>query len=325
MSASRSPSCWPTAPRVAEDALGRDRRSTSSRCRRLRTGRARRKATRCCSNPTAPTVTLEFRAAHGDADAAFQKRALYAARALQHPAPLPPARWSRAACWREWDAANGRLTLSGAAKVLFFNRRILAKQIGLPEDAIDMIENDVGGGFGARGEFYPEDFLDSVRGAPRQPSGEMDRGPSRASDGDESCARGGSPTSRSPARATAPFLALRGEVLIDMGAYMRTNGAVGTRNVAQFMAGPYRVPHVKLDFATLDDQQDAGRHLSRAGPVRDQFFPRAAARHGGARSRHRPRRVPPPQSGPRSGACPTRSRPSRRSTARTSSTAAIIR
>ena len=34
-----------------------------------------------------------------------------------------------------------------------------------------------------------------------------------------------------------------------MGAYMRTNGAVGARNVAQFMAGPYRVPHVKIDSA----------------------------------------------------------------------------
>src|SRR5206468_8342176 len=50
-------------------------------------------------------------------------------------------------------------TVSGAAKVPFFNRRILAKQIGLPESAIEMIENDVGGGYGARGEFYPEDFL----------------------------------------------------------------------------------------------------------------------------------------------------------------------
>ena len=59
----------------------------------------------------------------------------------------------------EWDAAQGRLTVSGGAKVPFFNRRILAKQIGLPEDAIEMMENDVGGGFGARGEFYPEDFL----------------------------------------------------------------------------------------------------------------------------------------------------------------------
>src|SRR5258705_8646313 len=32
-----------------------------------------------------------------------------------------------------------------------------------------------------------------------------------------------------------------------MGAYMRTNGAVGARNVCQFLAGPYRVRDVKID------------------------------------------------------------------------------
>src|SRR5262245_27487015 len=31
--------------------------------------------------------------------------------------------------------------------------------MGLSESAIRMVENDVGGGFGVRGEFYPEDFL----------------------------------------------------------------------------------------------------------------------------------------------------------------------
>ena len=58
----------------------------------------------------------------------------------------------------EWDAARGQLTVYGAAKVAFVNRRVLARR-GLPEGAIRMVENDVGGGFGARGEFYPEDFL----------------------------------------------------------------------------------------------------------------------------------------------------------------------
>ena len=37
--------------------------------------------------------------------------------------------------------------------------------LGLAETQVDMIELDVGGSFGARGEFYPEDLLDSVRGA----------------------------------------------------------------------------------------------------------------------------------------------------------------
>ena len=43
------------------------------------------------------------------------------------------------------------------------------------------------------------------------------------------------------------IIGLRGDVHTDMGAYMRTNGAVGARNIAQFMGGPYRVPHVKID------------------------------------------------------------------------------
>ena len=30
---------------------------------------------------------------------------------------------------------------------------------------------------------------------------------------------------------------------------MRTNGAVGARNIAQFMAGPYRIPDVKVDVS----------------------------------------------------------------------------
>jgi aerobic carbon-monoxide dehydrogenase large subunit len=47
----------------------------------------------------------------------------------------------------------------GAAKVPFFNRRTVAQMMGLSESAVDLIENNVGGGFGARGEFYPEDFL----------------------------------------------------------------------------------------------------------------------------------------------------------------------
>ena len=55
--------------------------------------------------------------------------------------------------------AQGRMTVLGAAKVPFFNRDTLAAMLGLSPAQVDLIENDVGGGFGARGEFYPEDFL----------------------------------------------------------------------------------------------------------------------------------------------------------------------
>jgi carbon-monoxide dehydrogenase large subunit len=148
----------------------------------------------------------------------------------------------------DWDAAKGRLTVSGAAKVPFFNRRILAKQIGLSEHAIEMVENDVGGGFGARGEFYPEDFLIPFAarhvGRPvkwtedrRENLMAMNHAREAEVEVEIACERDGT------------IVALRGHAHADMGAYMRTNGAVGARNIAQFMAGPYRIPNVKLDVS----------------------------------------------------------------------------
>jgi carbon-monoxide dehydrogenase large subunit len=145
-----------------------------------------------------------------------------------------------------WDDTNGKLTIYGAAKVPFFNRRILSAQIGLPVEAIEMIENDVGGGYGARGEFYPEDFLIpfAARHVKRPVKWIEDRrenlmamNHAREEEAilEVACTRDGT------------LIAIRGEVHTDMGAYMRTNGAVGARNVVQFLAGPYRVPHVKLD------------------------------------------------------------------------------
>ena len=59
----------------------------------------------------------------------------------------------------EWDAERARITVSGICKVPFTIRKALAKMMGLPEPSVRMVEYDVGGGFGARGEFYPEDFL----------------------------------------------------------------------------------------------------------------------------------------------------------------------
>src|SRR5439155_19042022 len=103
-------------------------------------------------------LAIKFRAVRGDAARAF-KDAPYVRREsfrVQRHMAMPMETRGLLA---EWDGGRGRLTVNGGAKVLFFNRRTLAKQLGLAEDAIDLVENDVGGGFGARGEFYPEDFL----------------------------------------------------------------------------------------------------------------------------------------------------------------------
>src|SRR5699024_10955913 len=54
---------------------------------------------------------------------------------------------------------QNRLTVYGAAKVVHFNHKILANLLDMDSQNIRLVENDTGGGFGVRGEFYPEDFL----------------------------------------------------------------------------------------------------------------------------------------------------------------------
>jgi len=57
------------------------------------------------------------------------------------------------------DPRAGTLTVWGPTKVPHFNRRVLADLLDYPIERIRFVEPDVGGGFGVRGEFYPEDFL----------------------------------------------------------------------------------------------------------------------------------------------------------------------
>jgi Molybdopterin-binding domain of aldehyde dehydrogenase len=135
-------------------------------------------------------AAMVFTGVKGDADAAFRD-ADYVRRdrfAVQRYTALPMEPRGLLA---EWDAAQGGMTVLGAAKVPFFNRDTLAAMLGLSPPQVDLIENDVGGGFGARGEFYPEDFLIPVRGAACRPPGPLARGPARASDIDEPRAPGG--------------------------------------------------------------------------------------------------------------------------------------
>src|SRR5262249_16764167 len=54
---------------------------------------------------------------------------------------------------------SGRVAVWGGTKVKHFNKGVLASLLGLADDDIRFVETDVGGGFGPRGEFYPEDFL----------------------------------------------------------------------------------------------------------------------------------------------------------------------
>ncbi len=190
-----------------------------------------------------------IRAVRGDADAAFTN-APYTRRehfGVQRHAAVPMEPRGLLA---EWDAEQERITVKGVCKVPFTNRRALAQMMGLPEKSVRMVEYDVGGGFGARGEFYPEDFLIpfAARLLRRPVKWTEDRRENLSAlnhardmecDLEIACERDGT------------ILALRCRAFTDLGAYVRTNGATAARNISQVMSGPYRIPHVRVDVTLV--------------------------------------------------------------------------
>ena len=202
-------------------------------------GRAGAAAVRATGSNRAGILT----AVKGDADAAFRDAA-YARRevfSVQRHSAVPmeprgivarmggrPAR--RASAPPRWRSQPAKSS---------------AKQLGVAEAAIRMVENDVGGGFGVRGEFYPEDFLipfaARINRARRKWIEDRrehflatNHARDVACDLEIACARDGT------------ILGLRGHAKADVGAYLRTNGATGARNTAQILSGPYRVPNIRM-------------------------------------------------------------------------------
>jgi carbon-monoxide dehydrogenase large subunit len=153
----------------------------------------------------------------------------------------------------------------------FANRRILAAMMRLPEDSIEMVEGDVGGSFGVRGEFFPEDFLvpfaAKYLGRPvkwiedrREHLLAVTHARDIACDVEIACSRDGL------------VLGMRAECVVDIGAYFRTTTTVTPRNVAQFMPGPYRVPHYSSRVTVLVSNKSPSGTFRGPGRFESDFF-----------------------------------------------------
>jgi carbon-monoxide dehydrogenase large subunit len=194
-------------------------------------------------------VAITWKAFKGDADEAF-KTAGYVRRERfkiqRHAAMFMEPRGFVA----EWNEAAGKLTVWGAAKTPWHNRRVLAAALGLDVEAVDLIEVDVGGGFGSRGEFYPEDYLipAAAKIVQRPVKWTEDRREHMMS---ANHARDIECEVEMAVTRDGRFIGLRGQAWADIGAYIRTNGSVGPRNVAQYMSGPYCFQHIDIKSSML--------------------------------------------------------------------------
>lgn len=198
---------------------------------------------------TQTNIASIFEARSGDAAEAF-RTAPYVRRetfSVQRHTAMPMETRGLLA---EWDEAASHLTVWGAAKLPFFNRRAIAAMMGLQETAVDYLELDVGGGFGARGEFYPEDFLVafSARHFKRPVKWVEDR---REHFLAIAHAREMEAELEIACELDGSILGMRGTINVDIGAYVRPNGMTPVRNVTQFIAGPYRIANLAFDGRAL--------------------------------------------------------------------------
>src|SRR5499426_3523203 len=95
----------------------------------------------------------------GDTDQALAGAPVVVRERFRHPRQTGAALETRGLLAVPPDPRGGELHLIGSTKCIHINRTILAPIFGLPPGALRLTEVDVGGGFGVRGELYPEDIL----------------------------------------------------------------------------------------------------------------------------------------------------------------------
>jgi CO/xanthine dehydrogenase Mo-binding subunit len=228
-----------------------------------------RRAARTDAPPLFPeagsNVAAAFTVESGDVEAAFAEADIVVERVIRchRHAAVPLETRGLVA---EFDPDADELTVWGVAKIPHINRRILATMLDLSEERIRFIEVSVGGGFGARGEFYPEDFLVPWCAiAYRRPVGWIEDREEHLRTTNHS--REQTHTIALALRADGTFLALRDELINDTGGYVRTHATVVPAMTAGLLPGPYRwsayrcsVSHVVTNKTPAGTYRAPGRY-----------------------------------------------------------------
>jgi CO/xanthine dehydrogenase Mo-binding subunit len=190
----------------------------------------------------------------GDVDAAFRNAHIVVELDLATGRHSGVPMETRGAIAR-YDAARDVLEMHGAAKVPHWNRDRLARMLGRPVDSVQLYEGHVGGGFGIRGEMYPEDVLVCAAAL------KFKRAVKWIEDRREHLiaanhSRQQRHRIRAAVAADGQILGIDDTFFHDNGAYMRTHAATVPDLAAAMLPGPYRVPayratgHIRLTNKT---------------------------------------------------------------------------
>src|ERR1044071_2542436 len=186
------------------------------------------------------TEALVMREGYGDVDAAFASAHAIIALDLDIGRHSGVPLETRGALAR-YDSSRDVLELYGAAKVPHRNRDSLMRMFARSAAGIVLKEGNTGGGFGIRGELYPEDFLVCLAAM------RLARPVKWIEDRRENLmaanhSRQQHHRARVAVDAEGRVLALEDEFYLDQGAYVRTHGARVLEMTISMLPGPYRIP-----------------------------------------------------------------------------------
>jgi carbon-monoxide dehydrogenase large subunit/6-hydroxypseudooxynicotine dehydrogenase subunit gamma len=140
-----------------------------------------------------------------------------------------------------YDAGRDVLELHGAAKVPHWNRDSIARMLRRDPSSVQLYEGHVGGGFGIRGELYPEDVLVCLASLRlRRPVKWIEDRREHLIAANHSRAQ--RHRIRGAVDAEGRLLAIDNEFFHDQGGYVRTHAATVPDLAAAMLPGPYRVP-----------------------------------------------------------------------------------
>jgi len=174
------------------------------------------------------------------------------------------------------------LRVYGAAKVPHYNRQAISQMLGIPLTQIHLHEGHVGGGFGIRGELYPEDVLVAAAamrlGRPVKWIEDRREHLIAANHSRDQVHR-----VRAAVRADGFVLAIDNEFWLDQGAYVRTHAVTVPDLTAAMLAGPYVVPAFRsVGHVVLTNKTPAGTYRApgryEGTFVRERLFDAVAAR-----------------------------------------------
>jgi aerobic carbon-monoxide dehydrogenase large subunit len=187
----------------------------------------------------ADNTTLPVAARIGDADTAFAQAEVVVGGRFRHPRlAATPIETRGAIAWRE--AETGTLVIWASIQNPYRLRDAVAGALALPAESIRVLVPDVGGGFGPKGDVYPDEILVAAAAL------RLGR-PVRWSEGrrEDFMALGHDREQVHDARigltGEGRIVALETSFLADVGAYPAQGDGL-TLNTVNHLPGPYRVP-----------------------------------------------------------------------------------